>query len=281
MFANLIAALQPFARVNDLELDFECNYQKLESFLHPELIIPDLTKLLCRIMAYTPQEYQVKLQIPDHQSFDSGKLKILIMNSGPSLEVLYRNIIHDLKMEVGMVSTDKGGTSFLLEIPIDSQNVSASHEKSLHPLNNSNFSFPPFFRQLSDHLTVHLSNIQKLERSAIAKSPREGVFLKKVNAIILANLENECFDIVALSKAMALSRSQLYRRLKPLISHSPSKYIRYIRLQRAKELLDTSELTAGEIAFRTGFINQSHFSRIFKEQFGFNPSDLKQNKIAR
>jgi transcriptional regulator GlxA family with amidase domain len=51
-----------------------------------------------------------------------------------------------------------------------------------------------------------------------------------------------------------------------------------VRLQKAREMLDKSDLTVGEVAFRTGFVNQSHFTRAFREQFGFNPSDLRRNQ---
>ncbi|MCB0586553.1 MAG: helix-turn-helix transcriptional regulator, partial [Phaeodactylibacter sp.] len=96
-------------------------------------------------------------------------------------------------------------------------------------------------------------------------------------AIISANLSREGFDIDALSKALALSRSQLYRKLKELIRLSPSQYIRFTRLQKAKELLETTEMTIGEVAFQAGFVDKSHFSRVFKKQFGFNPSYLRKS----
>jgi predicted ester cyclase len=78
---------------------------------------------------------------------------------------------------------------------------------------------------------------------------------------------------------MALSRSQLYRRLKLLIRQSPVHYIRFIRLQKAKQLLAQTELSVGEVAFEVGFVNQSHFSKTFKSAFGLSPMDYKNSSL--
>ena len=94
----------------------------------------------------------------------------------------------------------------------------------------------------------------------------------------MANLDREGFDTISLGKALALSRSQLYRRIKPLTGCAPAKYIRHVRLQTAKKYLSNKDLSIGEVAFRTGFINQSHFTRLFRKRFGVNPSDLRKNQ---
>jgi transcriptional regulator GlxA family with amidase domain len=75
---------------------------------------------------------------------------------------------------------------------------------------------------------------------------------------------------------MNMSRTQLFRRLKPLIQQPPAKYIKSIRLQKAKELLETTDITVGDAAFKTGFQTQSHFTKAFVDSFGFRPSAIKR-----
>ena len=134
----------------------------------------------------------------------------------------------------------------------------------------------PFYKKLKGHLSAYFSSVKNLEKAAGLRGQKQGAFLKKVNETIITHLGDENFDTKSLSKAMMLSRSQLYRRLKSLTQKAPSPYIKYIRLQKAKEYLEEEDLTVGEVAFRTGFINQSHFTRAFREEFGFNPSVLRK-----
>jgi YesN/AraC family two-component response regulator len=59
-------------------------------------------------------------------------------------------------------------------------------------------------------------------------------------------------------------------------------YIRKLRIEKAIELLNTSNYSLTEIAYLTGFSDQSHFTRIFKLNTGKNPSayrkELKKDK---
>ncbi|KAB7727316.1 helix-turn-helix domain-containing protein [Rudanella paleaurantiibacter] len=54
------------------------------------------------------------------------------------------------------------------------------------------------------------------------------------------------------------------------------EYIRKLRLDKALHLLDTTSYTLTEIAYLTGFSDQSHFTRIFKKQMGQNPSEYRK-----
>lgn len=92
--------------------------------------------------------------------------------------------------------------------------------------------------------------------------------LRKNAERIMADPENA---INQLEKAMHLSQMQLYRKLKALTGLSPSLYIRSIRLQKARELLQTTDLTAAEVAYEVGFTSPAYFSRVFAEAYGHPP----------
>jgi len=55
----------------------------------------------------------------------------------------------------------------------------------------------------------------------------------------------------------------------------PGKWLTEKRLERAKNLLENSNKNIDEIIFESGFKNQSHFGRIFKEKFGKPPLKYK------
>ncbi|MDB5032601.1 chromate resistance protein ChrB domain-containing protein [Mucilaginibacter sp.] len=54
-------------------------------------------------------------------------------------------------------------------------------------------------------------------------------------------------------------------------------YIRKLRIDKAKNLMDITPYSLTEIAYLTGFSDQSHFTRIFKKQTGQNPSAYKKS----
>ncbi len=55
-------------------------------------------------------------------------------------------------------------------------------------------------------------------------------------------------------------------------------YINRIRIQEAQRLLTKTDLNIGEIAFKVGFNNQSHFNRVFKAEEQMNPSEYRDNQ---
>ena len=61
---------------------------------------------------------------------------------------------------------------------------------------------------------------------------------------------------------------------------TPGKWIAERRIKRAKLLLETSHKPIGDIAFDSGFVNMSHFSRVFKNKIGFSPLEYR-NQLTK
>jgi len=75
-----------------------------------------------------------------------------------------------------------------------------------------------------------------------------------------------------MAENMGLSERQFYRKVKQLTGQTPLQYIRNLRLQRAKELLEAGQVdTVNELAAEVGYIRTDYFSRLFKKAFGFSP----------
>jgi signal transduction histidine kinase/ligand-binding sensor domain-containing protein/CheY-like chemotaxis protein/AraC-like DNA-binding protein len=106
-----------------------------------------------------------------------------------------------------------------------------------------------------------------------AESP-EAKFLKKVVKIIHEELGNHSFGARHLAHKLHLSESQIYRKLKAITGKSTAVFVRSVRLQKAKELIPTTDKTISEIAYEVGFNDPSWFSSAFKEEFGFAPSAM-------
>ena len=76
-----------------------------------------------------------------------------------------------------------------------------------------------------------------------------------------------------------MSRMQLHRKLKALTDRSASSFIRGMRLQKAKILLQQTQQNISEVAFEVGFNDPKYFSRVFTEAFGITPSDFKEQQL--
>ncbi len=125
--------------------------------------------------------------------------------------------------------------------------------------------------------------MQKIDDDSLSKLLRkraedpETKFLQKIIKIIHEELSNHSFgSSIHLSRKMHLSESQIYRKLKAITGKSTAVFIRSVRLQKAKELIQTTDKTISEIAYEVGFNDPSWFSRAFKEEFGFAPSAISK-----
>jgi YesN/AraC family two-component response regulator len=104
-------------------------------------------------------------------------------------------------------------------------------------------------------------------------SPEEQ-FLQQLRRIIHEHLADTGFSVEDLSRRLALSPRQLHRKLAALTGQSPSDFIRGIRLEKAKEFLQTQKMNVSEAAYATGFEDPKYFSRVFKKAYGLPPSKV-------
>lgn len=84
-------------------------------------------------------------------------------------------------------------------------------------------------------------------------------------------------DVVA--EALDVSRKTLCTRFKQETGDTFSSYVRRIRVERARRLIDTSELTLSQIAYQTGFASQSHMQTVFKSVTGYTPREWRMREV--
>ena len=102
----------------------------------------------------------------------------------------------------------------------------------------------------------------------------EDRFLDKLRTAIEERLEDPDLTIPEICRSVHLSHTQLYRKLKALTGKTPSQFLRSIRLKKARELLNSSDLNISEIAYEVGFNDPNYFSRVFKKEYGQAPGKL-------
>ena len=130
-----------------------------------------------------------------------------------------------------------------------------------------------------NRLLKSISQSQNFEFSKLDRNPLDERFLQDVIDHINKNIENDEFSVEELSDIMAMSRSNLFRKLKQLTKMSPVEFIYYIRLQKAVQYLLERKYSMSEIAWKVGFKNPSSFSKSFKKQYGKSPSEYLSDRI--
>jgi YesN/AraC family two-component response regulator len=108
----------------------------------------------------------------------------------------------------------------------------------------------------------HVENFGNLEQQ----------FLGKLNSLIMENLDSSHFSVEQLADALNISRVQLYRKVKAILGLSISDYLNDFRLDKAKGMLETTDLSISEIAYSHGFSSPNYFSTSFKNKYGVSPN---------
>jgi YesN/AraC family two-component response regulator len=110
--------------------------------------------------------------------------------------------------------------------------------------------------------------------------PDEDRFILEIREIVESHLKDRDFNIEKLCTLLSISRAQLYRKLKSLTGLSVSNYITLVRLQQAKEMLESRDANITEIAYEVGISSQSYFSTKFKEEFGVSPKQYRDSLVS-
>jgi AraC-like DNA-binding protein len=112
--------------------------------------------------------------------------------------------------------------------------------------------------------------------TVLAANPADAQFLLRATETVDRHLSDFEFDVDALAKMVAVSRRQLFRKLKAVTGVTPNAFIRTMRLNRAAQLLKDSQMTVTEITYAVGFFDLKHFRALFLEQFGVLPSEYSR-----
>jgi len=88
-------------------------------------------------------------------------------------------------------------------------------------------------------------------------------------------------SIDELAREADLSPSYFTRAFKQTIGRPPYQHILSLRLARARRLLEEPGARLSDIAFRTGFADQAHFTRLFKREFGVTPGAVVRARARR
>ena len=118
--------------------------------------------------------------------------------------------------------------------------------------------------------------IENIRQKVIDKKQQE--LLDKLTHLVVTNMQHPPFSVDTLCLELGMNRTKLYSFAKQATELTLANYIRKIRLDKAAELLKTTDKLISEVCYEVGIDSPSYFTRAFKEQFGVSPSEYISGK---
>ncbi len=289
------------------ESDFLVRSSETESFaigINDEIVDEDVSKSRPKLPILLIVDDNADIRTLVKQALDSEYVIYEAENGKQALKMakslMPNMVLTDILMPImngtefcEKLKTDKETS----HIPVVMLTAKASEESEIEnlKLGVEGYIRKPFEMEL---LQLTLSNILKqrdqlrkqftrnitLQPTEIAVTSVDESFLQTAIEIVEKHMMNTDFNVEMLVKEMGYSRSNLYMKFKEITGLSSSEFIRNIRLKRAVQLFEQSDLSVKEIMYKTGFNTASYFSKCFKKQFGVIPSEyvtkLKEKKTT-
>jgi AraC-like DNA-binding protein len=139
----------------------------------------------------------------------------------------------------------------------------------------------------SGYSLYHLLRISTLVQQALAHiafltayTPPHGSLGLHVGQVIeymVAHINRPC-TLDEFAAEACLSRSYFSRQFREKTGYAPVDYFIRLKMQRACELLETTQMTVGDISRSLGYQDQYYFSRLFKKIVGAHPTQYRQTR---
>ncbi|MBR6936574.1 MAG: substrate-binding domain-containing protein [Prevotella sp.] len=105
---------------------------------------------------------------------------------------------------------------------------------------------------------------------------RENAFISRFKKVVEERMTDSELSVETIGSELGLSRVQLYRKVKALTGSSPVDLLRKARLNKAQQLLQTTDLSVSEIAYQVGFTSPSYFTKCYKDEYGKVPGESRK-----
>lgn len=114
---------------------------------------------------------------------------------------------------------------------------------------------------------------QRTKRTVRDDALQQTEFLQKARQLADAHLADPEFGIDQFAQEMAVSRAQLFRKLKAANGQTPNEFLTEHSMKAAAAMLASEQGTIADVAMAVGFTDPSNFRRTFKSYFGKTPTE--------
>lgn len=99
------------------------------------------------------------------------------------------------------------------------------------------------------------------------------LFINQVKEFVLRNVDNENLTIDDIAANLCMSRTAFFNKWKSLTGEAPKFFIYRIRMEKARELLESGKCSVNVVPEMIGLKNLKNFRHKYKEYFGITPSE--------
>jgi len=143
-----------------------------------------------------------------------------------------------------------------------------------------------FGKDVSDHLAQHFSHevrqpFDKLSFNQEDNSNHPDEVILQAQLWMQNNLSNHNISIDALATLLGMSQRNFNRRFRDATNLPPLKYLQSQRLSEARDLLQNTNLSISEIAYRVGYVDVSYFSKLFRRFSSTTPRKYRTTVRAK
>src|SRR5712671_3302352 len=172
-----------------------------------------------------------------------------------------------LRTTAESIDVDYGQVSIATQFGIRDEHIHHIGMSLHHELKDSNVIGRMYADSMAKMLAMQLvrrySHFKDLRTSRGGMAPRK---LRKAIEFINYNLDDEqAIGLAAVADEVQMSYSHFARAFKQSMGVSPNVYMTEQRIERAKKFLSETDLRIADIALRTGFASQSHFTSTFRK----------------
>lgn len=104
-------------------------------------------------------------------------------------------------------------------------------------------------------------------------------FLKNLIEVIKTNIDFDDLNAKFVSKELHMSHSVMYKKIKAITGLSFVEFVRDYKMKTAKQLIAEQHFSVSEACYKVGYSDRKYFSKLFKQQFGKNPSEYLNKKL--
>ena len=159
-----------------------------------------------------------------------------------------------------------------LEVGADSYIPKPFHPRHLMIRVEKLISRRELFRKTFSEMDENISYSELLN----GLTPFDQKIIRSLVEYIDKNLQLTDLNANSLAHHVAMSKTQLYRKIKALTGLTPHGLINNLRLKKAAKTLKLSQKTVSEVYYETGFNSRSYFYQTFKATYGVPPGDYKE-----
>ncbi|MDY0779525.1 helix-turn-helix transcriptional regulator [Tenacibaculum sp. IB213877] len=133
------------------------------------------------------------------------------------------------------------------------------------------------YQILSAHMIQHTKDLKRKKEAKSSLTKKELNKVRKISQDILKDVSKD-YNVDDLALQCAISQAKLQEGFKTLYARTVIEYLRHVRLEEARDLLNNTDYNISQVVYSIGFSSRSYFSKIFKRKYGISPSKFLANK---